>query len=80
MVVLKAETDGSNEAVTIFLGLNNFIFKFLQFLAQLRPVNIHAVSTYKMALDSNNMLNMQGNVMLFTNYNVHFEIKSAIKI
>ena len=33
-----------------------------------------------MALDSNNMLNMQGNVMLFTNYNVFFEIKSAIKI
>ena len=33
-----------------------------------------------MALDSNNMLNMQVNVILFTNYNVHFEIKSAIKI
>ena len=33
-----------------------------------------------MALDSNNMLNMKGNVMLFTNDNVYFEIKSALKI
>ena len=26
------------------------------------------------------MLNVKGNVMLFTNDNVHFEIKSALKI
>ena len=32
-----------------------------------------------MGVDSSDMLNMQAKLLLFTNYNVHCAIKSAIK-